>query len=43
MSLLAAWGAWKVRKRKEKPLKKAAAREGAASTASLQVNTEGQS
>ena len=41
--LLAAWGAWKVRKRKEKPLKKAAARENAAPAASLQVNPEGQS
>ena len=41
--LLAAWGAWKVRKRKEKPLKKAAARENAAPAASLLVNTEGQS
>lgn len=41
--LLAAWGAWKVHKRKEKPLKKAAARENAAPAACLQVNPEGQS
>ena len=39
--LLAAWGAWKVHKRKEKPLKKAAARE--TPSASLHVTTEGQS
>ena len=41
--LLATWGAWKVHKRKEKPARKAVAKESAAPTASLQVTTEGQS
>ena len=41
--LLAAWGAWKVHKRKEKQVRKPAARENAAPAASLHVTTEGQS
>ena len=41
--LLAAWSAWKVHKRKEKPLKKAAGKDSLAPSASLHVTTEGQS